>query len=452
MKNKINPGSILLVAFIIISIIIGLFLENDSRLNRIKRKNLLTVITDNNVNCYYSYRNNPMGFEYELSKKFADYLGVDLKILTPGWENIFKYLEKNKGDLIAADLTITPERLKKYDFSIKLLPIQQYIIVHKNNYDIKSLQDLNGKKIHIREGTSFHEHLEQLIENGLDIELVLNTEEPTEELLRRIALGEIDITVSDSHIALLNRRYYPDIKMAFPITEKQWLGWAVNKGNSELIKKINTFLELEKNNGELDKLYKKYYANTEIFDYVDLMMFHRRVESILPKYETVIKEEAAKYGFDWRLIVAIIYQESHFDPEATSYTGVKGIMQVTKQTAEEVGIENRLDPKQSIAGGVFYLHKIYQRFDSIKGLDRMLFALASYNIGYGHVKDAMKIARHNGLDDKKWQSLRETLPLLRYRKYYINTKYGYARGTEPVRYINRILTYYDILHRKAILE
>jgi len=218
-------------------------------------------------------------------------------------------------------LTITPERLKKFDFSIKLLPIQQYIIVHKNNYDIKSLQDLNGKKIHIREGTSFHENLEQLIENGLDIELVLNTEEPTEELLRRIALGEIDITVSDSHIALLNRRYYPDIKMAFPIAEKQWLGWAVNKGNNDLIQKINTFLELEKNNGELDKLYKKYYANTEIFDYVDLMMFHRRIESILPKYETVIKEEAAKYGFDWRLIVAIIYQESHFDPEATSYTG-----------------------------------------------------------------------------------------------------------------------------------
>ena len=150
------------------------------------------------------------------------------------------------------------------------------------------------------------------------------------------------------------------------------------------------------------------------------------------------------------MIAAIVYQESHYNPRARSFTGVKGLMQVTLRTAREMGIHNRLDPVQSIKGGVKYLNKIYDRFDNIEGLDRMKFTMASYNIGYGHVRDAQKIARKKDLDPTKWSSLEQTLPLLRYRKHYKNTKYGYARGTEPVRYVNRVMTYYDILRQKSI--
>jgi len=273
---------------------------------------------------------------------------------------------------------------------------------------------------------------------------------PTEELIRQVAEKEIEITVADTNIALLNRRYYPDIKIAFPITKKQSLGWAVIKGDRKFLQKINDFFNTIKKDGELAKIYERYYANVDIFDYVDIKKFHQRTLTRLPKYEHIIKKESGRYGFDWRLIAAVIYQESHFNPWAKSYRGVRGLMQLTLATADEMGIENRLDPEQSIAGGTNYLNKIYDRFEDIQGFDRTLYALAGYNIGYGHVRDAQKIAGQEGLDPNKWETLKQVLPLLRYRKYYKKTKYGYARGTEAVRYVDRILTYYDILRRKSV--
>ena len=146
----------------------------------------------------------------------------------------------------------------------------------------------------------------------------------------------------------------------------------------------------------------------------------------------------------------MIYQESHFDPDAESFTGVKGIMQLTSLTAEELGIDNRIDPEQSIMGGVRYLRKLYDYFKDAKNPDRIYIALASYNVGKGHILDAQRIAKEKGFDPNSWSALRETLPLLRYKSYYRKSKYGYCRGTEPVRYVDRILLYYDILKREAI--
>jgi membrane-bound lytic murein transglycosylase F len=146
----------------------------------------------------------------------------------------------------------------------------------------------------------------------------------------------------------------------------------------------------------------------------------------------------------------MVYQESHFNPRARSFTGVRGMMQLTLDTAKDMGIENRLDPKQSITGGVKYLKRLYERHDDAKDPDRVLITLASYNVGRGHIVDAQKIAKENNLDPNSWHSLQEILPLLRYRKYYKKTKNGYCRGTEPVRYVNRIMTYYEILKREAI--
>ncbi|HMA63072.1 MAG TPA: membrane-bound lytic murein transglycosylase MltF [bacterium] len=421
-----------------------------SQLETIKKTDTLRILTDNNFNCYYLYRNRPMGFEYDLARSFADYLGVELKVINPDWNEMFSSLHNNKGDIIAANLTITDNRKEHVDFSRGYLAVQQHIIKHYDNRSVETMEDLNGKKIHIREGTSYHQRLKELKSRGLDVELVLYKDLPTEEFIRMVADKEIELTVSDSHIARLNRRYYPEIRISVPIEEKQWLGWAVEEGNHDLRDAINDFFKKIKDNGQFGKIYEKYFANIEIFDYVDIIKFHQRVRSRLPKYKSLIQNQAQKYDFDWRLIAAIIYQESHYNPRARSFTGVKGLMQVTLRTAREMGIRNRLDPVQSIKGGIKYLNKIYQRFDNIEGLDRMKFTMASYNIGYGHVRDAQKIAQEKGLEPTKWSSLEQTLPLLRYRKYYKDTKYGYARGTEPVRYVNRVMTYYDILRQKSI--
>jgi len=192
------------------------------------------------------------------------------------------------------------------------------------------------------------------------------------------------------------------------------------------------------------------YANVQIFDRFDLKKFHQRINTRLPKYETIIKKTAKQYGFDWRLIAAIIYQESHFNPRARSHSGVRGLMQLTKATAQEMGVTNRLDPEQSIMGGVKYLRKLYELYDEAQGFDRTLITLASYNVGPRHIVSAKRIALDKGLDPHKWTSLEQTLPLLCYEKYIKMSKHGYCRGSEPVRYVNRILTYFDILRRQGI--
>lgn len=439
-------------ALLLILIIVPLVVScaRQDALQTILESGEITVLTRNNAHCYYTYRDDPMGFEYDLAKAFSDYLGVELKVVTPNWGGLIDALNEGKGDFIAASLTITPLRRELIDFSDEYLPVQQKIVLHKTNNQIRGVEDLKGKTVHVRCGTSYEERLRELNEEGKGIIIKCYDDMPTEELIRMVAEREIEVTVADSNVALLNRRYYPDIEICFPIEEQQSLGWAVKKGEKALLKKMNEFFEEIDRKGIRGKIYEKYYAKVDIFDYVDLKKYHRRLDTRLPKYKDIIKKVAEKFGFDWRLIAAMIYQESHFNPNATSHTGVKGMMQLTQNTAKEMGVKDRRDPEQSIKGGVKYLEKLYQRYDGAKDPDRLLISLASYNVGHGHILDAQGIARKKGLDPNSWSSLEDTLPLLLYPKYYKNTKYGYCRGREPVRYVNRITTYYDILRRDAI--
>jgi membrane-bound lytic murein transglycosylase F len=287
------------------------------------------------------------------------------------------------------------------------------------------------------------------INNGeIDIDVVTYDDIPTEQLIEWVAEEEIDITVADSNIARLNQRYFPDIKIGIPISESQSLAWAVKKNTGTLLAAVNEFFRITKTNGTFDSIYKAYYGNEEVFDRYDVKKFHQRIQSRLPSYEKIIKAAVADYGFDWRLIAATIYQESHFNPRARSHRGVRGLMQLTLVTAKEMGVTNRLDPEQSIRGGVKYLHSLHDRFSEAEGLDRILFALASYNVGSRHVRNAQQIARKQGLDPHKWTSLEKTLPLLCQEEFVRSTPYGYCRGTEPVRFVNRILLYYDILKKQ----
>lgn len=427
------------------------FTASSRSLKAIKNRGFITVLSTNNANCYYIYKETPMGFEYELAREFARHIGVSLQVKTPGWNKLLAHVNTGEGDFVAAGMTATKERETIVDFSEGYMTVQQQVIVHKNNHQINSIEDLNNRIVHVREGTTYQQRLKELKTDGIDVAIALHENVPTEELIEKVSNRSIDITIADSNIALLNRRYYPDIRIAFPIEEKQQLAWAVAKGDDALRAAINDFFKMIRETGKFSKIYDRYYSRVDIFDYFDLKKFHERIATRLPRYKSVIKNTADQYGFDWQMIAAVIYQESHFNPNARSHTGVRGLMQITQATAEEMGVANRLDPTQSIQGGVRYLAKMVRRFDDIEDRrTRLLFALASYNIGYGHVRDAQQIARQKGLDPDRWRSLKETLPLLRNRQYYKNTRYGYARGTEPVRYVERILTYYDILKQKSI--
>jgi len=435
---------------IILSLLLSVSCAKEDTLDRVQRSGVITVVTRNNAHCYYTYRDVPCGFEYDLAKAFADYLGVKMTVVTPSWEKLGDTLNTGKGDFIAASLSISPSRRKRLDFSDSYLRVQQRVIIHKSNHKIKKLQDLAGKTIHVRRGTSYEERLNELRRQGLLVHVVLHDDIPTEEFIRMVADREIEITVADSNLAFLNRRYYPDIRISVPVREKQSLAWAVRKGEASLLEEINRFFKKIKGDGTFQKIYDRYFSSVEIFDYVDLKKFHIRLRTRLPKYREIIRREARENGFDWRLIAAVIYQESHFNPRARSYTGVGGLMQLTLNTARAMGVTDRHDPEQSIRAGVRYLRKLYDKYDTAKDPDRLFIALASYNVGRGHILDARKIAQSKKLDPDSWASLEQTLPLLRYPTYYRKAAYGYCRGTEPVRYVKRIRLYYDILKRDAI--
>ncbi|HCY87213.1 MAG TPA: membrane-bound lytic murein transglycosylase MltF [Desulfobacteraceae bacterium] len=418
---------------------------------RIQQAGKLRLITDNAINTYYYYEGRPTGFEYDLAQAFADYLNVELDIVEPGWNNMFTYLAEKKGDFIAAGLAITRERLEHADFSIPYMTIQQRIVHHNLVFGPKNIEDMVFRTFHVRRGTSYHSRLAEIKQDGIDLEYVLHDNIPTEELISMVHNRQIKFTIADSNIALLNKRYFPDIQIGIPVQERESLAWAVRKNDAEMLKEINRFLLHANETGILQKITEKYYDNTRDFGVYELKKFHQRVKSRLPKYQDVIMEESAKYGFDWRLVAAVVYQESHFNPNATSFTNVRGLMQVTHATAKEMGIKDRLNPKESVRAGIKYLDLMHQRFNHIEDeYQRLLFALASYNIGYGHVKDALRIAKEQGLDPHTWQTLKTTLPLLSKPEYYKKTKYGYARGWEPVHYVERILTFFDILKQKTL--
>ncbi len=418
---------------------------------KIQKTGVLRLITNKAINTYYYYDGKPTGFEYDLAKEFANFLNVELDVVAPGWNNMFTYLDEDKGDFIAAGMTITKERLEKVIFSIPYMTIQQRIVHHKLVFGPKNIDDLTFRTVHIRRGTSYQSRLEEIRRSGVYFNYILHDNTPTQELIRMVHDREVRLTVSDSNIAFLNQRYYPDIRIGIPIQEKESLAWAVRKDDYEMLKAINGFILHAMQDGTLKQIKDKYYANIEDSDLFDIKLFHQRIKTRLPKYKKIIIEESGKYDFDWRLVAAVIYQESHFNPNARSFTNVRGLMQVTSATAEEMGISNRLNPRESIEAGIKYLDKMVKKFDYLDNeYEKMIFALASYNIGYGHVTDAIKIARQKGLDTTKWQNLKTILPLLSKSKYYKKTKYGYARGWEPVLYVERILTYFDILKQKEM--
>ncbi len=420
-------------------------------LHKVFKTGELAVITQNTAHCYYSYRDEPMGFEYELAKAYADYLGVRLKIIIADkWENMIPSLMDGSGALIAAGITKTPDREEKVAFSDGYMEIRQYIITHRRNKKINNPADLAGKIIDVPKGSAYHKRLERLRDTGTDLIIRLHDDLPVEELIERVSEGEIGITVANNTIAIPNRRHYPGAVMKGTIGQTQQLGWAVNPNARQLLASINSFFRTIKENGKFDEIYNAYYGDTAEFDYVDLSLFHRRIKHRLSRYSPFIKEAARKHGFDWRLIAAQIYQESHLNPWAKSHAGAKGLMQLLPGTALSLGVRDIYNPVENISAGVKHLKNLYDQFDGTNDDDRLMISLAAYNIGQGHISDARDLAVEMQLDPDQWSSLEKTLPLLRYRKYYKKSKYGYCRGTEPIQYIKQIMIYYDILKRKGI--
>jgi membrane-bound lytic murein transglycosylase F len=418
---------------------------DDDSLQKIKKHEKIRMITDNNPYCYYTYRDEKMGFEYDLAKAFSEFLGVKLEVVVPEGGDLITALNSNKGDFIAANMTITPAREEAAAFSEPYIAVQQQVIVHSENDYILDKNDLKAKDIHVCPMAIDEEHLNDLKQEFVDIKIKFHNDASPEELIRMVAEKEIEIAIVDSNVARLNRRYYPDINIAFAIAEAEDVGWAVKKEETALLNEIDGFFKSSKGETAVAEMHEQYYSKSEIFEFLDLKGFLKRFTVRFPKYEKIIKSAAKENSFDWKLIAAIIYQDSGFNPHARTYPRTEGMMQLTAETARAMAIEDRLNPEQSIMGGTKYFRHLYDNFGSVQDSERMKFALASYSVGLGHVLDAQKKAAARGLNPNAWIDIEKILPLLRHPRFYHDTGYGYCRGTEAIRFVEYVMKYYGQL-------
>ncbi len=419
-----------------------------SLLDEVKALGELRVITRNSPTTYYTGSNGPEGPEYDLIKGFAEHIKVELKLETSDrFTGLIPSVESGQVHVAAAGLTITPERARRVDFGPAYQDVRQFVIYKLGTGRPRDIDDLLGKKVEVVAGSSYVETLKDVQKVRPDLIWIENPHADLAELLTAVARQDIQYTVADSNLYEVYRNFVPEIRLGFEMTMGESLAWAFPKRyDRSLIEQAENYLQEIKQSGEYAKIMDRYYGHTQKFDYVGTRTFIRDYKRHLPRYREMFEAGGIATNTDWRLLAAVGYQESHWDPDAVSPTGVRGIMMLTARTARVLDVTNRTDPAESIRGGAEYLKRVKERLpDSIEEPDRTWFALAAYNVGYGHLQDARKITRELGENDNSWINVRNSLELLTQQQWYSKTKHGYARGWEPVMYVKNIRNYYDIL-------
>jgi len=419
-----------------------------TRVEQVKQRGSLTLLTRNGASSYFLGAEGETGPEYELVRAFAEYLGVEVDVhVADAFSHLAHLLEDDQGDLIAANLTRTPSREKRFRFGPDYDEAVTEVVYRRGTPRPRSLEDLVGKNVAVIAGSSYEELLEAASESVPDLSWTAAEDAGMEDLLLAVSEGSIDATLVDSNILRINKQFYPRVNRGFSLEQTQPQAWAFQRDNDDsLVQQAYRFMAVVEDNGALAALHDRFYNRANQLDQVGMFHFLKQVRERLPSLLPVFQEVASHHEMDWRLLAAMGYQESHWDPEATSHTGVRGIMMLTRNTAHQMGLSDRLDPMQSIEGGARYFLRMWKRTpDRIPEPDRTWMALAAYNMGWGHLEDARVLTQRQGGDPDSWADVNERLPLLTQEKHYRNTRFGYARGLEAQRYVRNIRNYFDIL-------
>ncbi|MCS2610917.1 membrane-bound lytic murein transglycosylase MltF [Halomonas dongshanensis] len=415
-------------------------------LSHVLAKDYLTVHTRTTPTTYYEGSQGPTGFEYELVRRFADHLGVSLNLNADHDADGILPAVSEQGDLGAAALPLIPDTPGVH-YTRPIFEMQPLVVYRRGLHGINAPSDLVGLKI----GTLSHEGtqaaLAELQQHYPTLSWTAEANSDVAELLARIENEQLDAAVIFDHQFRLNRLFFTNVERGFSLGDPLSMVWAVPSGRGlGLLDAANRFLAELDESGELEHLIARYFGHDDYLEYVGTRTFLTHLDERLPRFTDYFKQAARDTGFDWKLLAAVGYQESHWDPGAVSPTGVRGLMMLTHPTASEMGIENRRDPAQSIDGGARYLRSLKDRLpDSISGDDRLYMAMAAYNVGLGHLYDARRIAELRGTDPNRWENVRDALPLLQQREWHSRTRHGYARGGEPVIYVRNIRRYYEML-------
>ena len=424
------------------------------------KNKVITFVTMNSPNTYYVNDSNEYaGLEYDLAKLFVKDLNNDpkfkdtqLKLIVENHiDQVLPDVLTGKADIAAADLSITEVRKKRFNFTTSYEDVQQQVVYNKdtNKTPPKNTKDLIGLPIVVPSGTSFAERLSKLHEHLPNLTWQAREDVNSEKLLTEVANEEIEYTIADSHLIANLQNYHPNLGVAFAIGEPEKIAWALAKdADPALLEKANAFFAKIKKNGTLRNLVDRYHGNAKRLNPLDIKTFLINSNKLLPKYTALFKKAQESTGLDWRLVAAISYQESHWDTFNTSPTNVRGLMMLTEDTADRMGVTDRLDPKQSIPAGAKYINQMIETVPARVPLpDRIYMALAAYNIGYAHVEDARVLAQRLKLNPDSWADVKKTLVMLNNPNYYVDTKYGYCGCGQPVIFVESIRSYHNILLR-----
>lgn len=414
----------------------------------IKKRGVLRVLTRNNAANYFLWRGELLGFEYDLVREFAkqNNLRVEM-IVPPSRKDLLPWLQQGRGDLVAASLTINDAyKNSGIVFSRKTNQVSEVAVARADEPDLSNRSDLAGRTVVVRAGSAYWSTIQGLIDKGIDARLKAAPETlETEEIIARVASGDYDLTVSDSHILDIELTWRDDIKAVLKLGQPVIHGWAMRSKNKELHSVVNKFLKKEYRGLFYNMAQQKYFKKARTIKRRLMQRVDRSEGGALSPYDDLVKKYASEYDFDWRLVVAQMYQESRFDPKAKSWVGAQGLMQVMPRTAREMGISNLTAPGNGLRAGVQYLSWVRDRFDvALPVADRYWFVLAAYNAGVGHVRDARRLARQKGWASDRWfDNVERAMLLLARPQYAQRARYGYVRGSEPVKYVREIRDRYQ---------
>ncbi|HVS26484.1 MAG TPA: membrane-bound lytic murein transglycosylase MltF [Burkholderiales bacterium] len=409
---------------------------------------LVVITRESPTTLYTDPQGHYAGLEFDFVSLFAQQLGVKFRFVTlQDFSQTLPALLGQKAHLAAAGLAVTSERKTQLAFSVPYQTIQQQVVYNTDTPKPKGIPDLIGKKIEVVAGSNHAEMLREIAIQYPRLKWTERSIQDSEELLGKVANGTIDYALADSNLVEVAKNYYPNIEAAFDLGQPQQLAWAF-PGDAEpwLMERANDFFARIAEDGTLKRLLDRYYGHLQRLNQNDVGEFLEKRVTVLPRYRSLFQEAQKLSGIDWRLLAALSYQESHWNPLATSPTGVRGLMMLTYDTADQMKVTDRLDPEQNISAGARYLVELKSATSAhIKEPDRSWIALAAYNVGFSHLEDARILAQRQKLDPDSWLDLKKTLPLLSRRQYYSTLKHGFARGGEPVIFVENVKTYYDIL-------
>ena len=437
-----------LLFYALVAALIGTCSSPPSILDQVLDVGELRVVTRDSPTTYFVGPDGPAGPEFDLVRGFAAELGVKLVINSvDSISEILPHLITGKSHMAAAGLSITKSRREYLNFGHPYDAVDMHLIYKLGTGKPRSINQVIGRSIEVVASSSHSDMLAFLRQIYPDLEWSENADVEVADLMAKVALGELDFTVADSTEFNIQRHFYPDLRVALDLEISDPIAWAYRRGHGDsLLARADDYLIKSERSGLLARVHDRYYGHTKKFDYVGTRSFIRHFDSRLPRYRPWFEEAGSMNSVDWRLLAAIGYQESHWRSHAVSPTGVRGIMMLTQATAEYLDIEDRMDPESSIFGGArFYARQTERIADSVEEPDRTWMALAAYNVGFNHIKDARQIVEWQGGDPDTWVDLSKALPLLAKREWYSRVKYGYARGWEPVLYVNNIRSYYNIL-------